>query len=111
MGQLDDRGIGPLFEASGGLAANAEPAGRLRDGHRLEPGHLDQDIGRAFADLRRGASHDPADTVGLVVGIADEEIVVGERALDVVERDEVLAIPRAAHPQPAAFDTREVVGV
>ena len=62
---------------------------------RLEPGGLERDHGGGVADLGVLPAHDAGEADGPVGGVADQEVVGGERALDVVERDDE-SRPRAA---------------
>ena len=49
--------------------------------------------------------------IGPVVAVADQQVVGGERALDVVEGHQRLAVAGPAHPEPAAPHLGQVVGV
>ena len=53
----------------------------------------------------------PPMPIGRVVGVADQQVVGGERALDSVERDHRLAFGREADAEAPAAERVEVVGV
>ena len=52
------------------------------------------------------AAHDPGDGLRRALGVADEQVFVGERALDVVERGDGLAVVGQAHDDAAAGEAR-----
>ena len=95
-GRLREVRVDALDPAVLALGRHAQPLGRTEDPGRLEVRGLEQDVGRAFADLRLGAAHDPGerDRARLV---GDHQIVRLEHTLRVVERDEPLPRTRAAH--------------
>ena len=85
-----------LLEPAARLGAQREPLGRPPDAHRVEDRRLDGDVRRRVADLRGRAAHDPGDA-DRAVAVGDQEHLVGELALDVVQRLEPLPRQRATH--------------
>ena len=109
LGVARDRvGIDATLEARARLTAQLEALRRLRDSHALEVGRLEQDLRRGDVDLGGGPTHDPCDGLRHALGVADEEVVGGELALDAVERDHALAVGRDAHADPTPAELREV---
>ncbi len=62
-------------------------------------------------DLGVEAAHDAADADRDVVGVADQQIARGERAVLAVEGHQVLAVGRQADAEPTTAERVEVVGV
>ena len=108
--QLDEAGDGPVdavrvapaLEAGRRLGAQPEPRGgrrrRRSDRTRPSPAH----VGRGVVDLRRRAAHHPGDADRAVVGVADQQVVGRERALDAVEGHQRLAVGGPADAEAAA---------
>ena len=96
--------IDAAIEAERRLAAQAEAGGGLGDADRLEPGDLERDRRGRVADLAVEPAHDPADADRRVGGVADQQIVGGQRPLDTVERHHRLAVDGAADAEPAAAE-------
>ena len=76
-----------------------------------EVGRLEQDLGGAVVDLTVVATHDPGDGLRGALGVADQQFVRGERAVDSIERDHVLALVGQAHHEPTTGEPTEVEGV
>ena len=77
---------------------------------RIPPRGLEQDVAALGAHFRARAAHDARDA-DHALGIGDRHRLPGERALDVVERDDPLAAPRAAHDHGGAAETGQIVYV
>ena len=94
-------------------ASERRPSRRLRPADRRweEPRHLQQHVGGGRRDLAVGAAHDAGDADRAVVEVADQEVVGGQRPLDVVEGRQRLAVGGPADPEAAAAHLREVVGM
>ena len=110
-GQVDDLGVGALLEPGRRLGPQAEPPRGPGDGDGQEPRHLEQDVGGGAGDLGVGATHHAGDADRPVLAVADQQVVGGERALDVVEGHEVSpsCARRTRKPPPAHLG--QVVGV
>ncbi|MFN8036056.1 MAG: hypothetical protein U0V73_08985 [Acidimicrobiia bacterium] len=103
--------VRPALEPGARLAAQAQAFRALRDPHGLEVRRLEQDLGGRVGDLRRAPPHDAGDRLRGAAGVADEEVLGGERALHAVERDHPLAFCGAAYDDAAAVEPAEVEGV
>ena len=94
-----------------GLRAQCQSSDRPAHSRRGEPGHLQGDRRGRLADLGVGTTHDPGEADRAVLGVADEQVVAGQRALGVVERGQRLAGLRHADAEPATSKRLEVVRV
>ena len=102
--------VDALLPAVGALGAQAQALRAAEDPGGLEVGRLEQDGGRLVADLGLLAAHDPREG-DRALGVADQQVLGLERAVDAVERAQLLAGLRAAHDDPAAVELGEVEGV
>ena len=97
------------------LGAQAEASGGLHHAERREPGDLEGDRVRVVGDLGVEPAHHAGDADRPVVGVADQEIVGGERLHIAVERRHRLAGGRQPDPKPppvrVGTERGEVVGV
>jgi len=89
------RGLGeirvdPFLPAIRALSAQAEALRGLEDPERLEVRGLEQDGGRALADLGLLPAHDPRER-DPALGVGDQQVVWVEPALDAVQRSQGLA--------------------
>ncbi len=97
------------------LRTKAEPGRGLHHTERLEPRDLQGDGGRRVGDLRVEPAHHARDADRSVVGVADQEVVGGERLHASVERRHRLS--RGCHPDAKTSplriraERREVVRV
>ena len=73
-----------------------------RDRRRVEVRGLDEDVGRRAGDLGGRTAHDAGDGQRLLAAVGDEQVLGVQRALDVVERRELLATARPADDDRAA---------
>ena len=107
LGTAGDRvGIDAALEARTRLAAQLESLRGERDAHALEVGRLEQDLGGGVGHLRGGTAHDAGDGLRHPLGVADEQILRGELALDAVEGGDRLPRRRGARttmPRPPSF--------
>ena len=106
-----ERRVDAALEAARGLAGQLVPAGRARDGDRLEVRGLDEHVAGRRTDLGLGAAHDAGDRDGaLAAVVGDEQVARVEGAVDVVEGRQPLAGARTAHDD-RALEGGEVEGV
>ena len=82
-----------LLEPGARLGPEREALGRPPDAHRVEDRGLDDDVRRGVADLAVRAAHHAGDA-DRALRVRDEERVGAQRAHDVVERLEPLALGR-----------------
>ena len=102
----DRVGVDAALEARARLAAQLESLGAAGDAHALEVRRLQQDLGGTARHLRRRTAHDPGDGLRHALGVADEEVFARQRALDVVEGGDGLALVRGAHHDAAPGEAR-----
>ncbi len=102
--------VDAALEAVAGLAVEAVAAARSADAARGEVRALDEHAGGGVADLAPLAAHDARERDG-ALGVGDDEIVRGERAIDAVEGAELLALGRAADDDLAAAEEGVIEGV
>ena len=110
-GDGGDLGVDPALVAQRCLGVQVEPGGRRGDRRRVPPGELEHHVGGRGGDLRGGTAHDPRDADDPVVGIDDHAVGGTERALDAVQRHQLLALARPAGGQRPTGEQRTVVGV
>jgi hypothetical protein len=90
-----EHGIDAALEAARRLARQLVPAAHPRDDRRREVRGLEGDRGGAVVDLGLEAAHG-AGQADRAAPVGDQQVVVGQRALDVVEGLKLL--PRACAP-------------
>ena len=99
-----------LLEAVAGLAADAGVQLGAQDARAAEVGRLEHHVGGRLVDLGvDGPEHAGDDERPLDVG--DHEHLAVERALDLVQGDDLLALLRPPHDERAAADLGGVEGV
>ncbi len=112
FGVLGDAvGVDAAFETGARLRAQLETLRRAGDAHPFEERRFEQDLRRGVGDLRRAATHDARDGLRRAGGIADEEILLAERAIHAVERRDVLTSFGQPHEDPPACQASEVEGM
>ena len=108
MAAVDPVRIDAALEARRRLASAARAAPRCGDAVGLEVGDSSTMSVVASVTSVSSAAHDPGDADRAVVGVADQQVVGGERALDAVERRHRLAVVGEAHAEAAAAERVEV---
>ncbi len=93
--------IGAAFEPVRSLRVQPEPAPREQHAAAREVRALEQDVGGVGRDLGGPPSHDAADG-DRRLDVADQQIVRGERSLDIVERRQALPVVGVPHDDPWA---------
>ena len=73
--EVDDLRVGALLEPGRGLRAELVAPRGLHDPDRVEPRHLEQDVGGGVIDLAGRAAHDPGQTNGHIVAVTDEQVL------------------------------------
>src|SRR6185503_4732410 len=82
--------VGAAFESSRRFGVHAEFACSLSDGVWVQVSALDQDVFCLSRNLRLFTTHDSRESHSLL-GVGDDEHIVGKRSLNAVERLEFLA--------------------
>ena len=100
-------GVDALFEARGGIGALPERAGSLAHAVARELRRLEEHRLGIRLDLAVQPAHDARKRDALLA-VADEQVLGREGELLFVERDDLLARPRAAYDDPAA---RKIIAV
>ena len=102
--------IHPAFEAEAGVRAQGVPFGGFPDGDRMEPGRLEEDLGRSFADPTLRAAVHPGQTHGDAF-VGDDQVFRIELTRLVVQGGERFALTGLANGDGLASNLVQIEGV